>query len=114
MITQVFNFNNYSIGKKLFSGFIILIAIISGISWYTISSLQSIERNSVKTAITNDIGDLLDTARRNRLLYMQTADEQKMKANGEAITSMQALIKEASTYNWRGETNTIFAQLGTN
>ena len=114
MIAQVFNFNDFSIRKKLFSGFIILIAIISGISWYTISSLQSIERNSVKTAITNDIGDLLDTARRNRLLYMQTGDDQKMKANGEAITSMQALIKEANTFNWRGDTKELFGQLGTN
>ncbi|MBD8167182.1 methyl-accepting chemotaxis protein [Erwinia persicina] len=112
MITRAFDFNNYSIGKKLFSGFILLIAIIIGISGYSISSLKSIERNSIKTQITNDIGNLLDTARRNRLLYMHTGDEQKMKENGEAIQSMQALHSEAGRYNWRGDTKAHFEQLG--
>ncbi|MEN5015107.1 methyl-accepting chemotaxis protein [Erwinia sp. Eh17-17] len=114
MITHAFNFNDFSIRKKLFSGFIILIAIITGVSGYGIYSLKSIERNSVKTAITNDIGNLLDIARRNRLLYLQSADEQKMKENGAAIVSMQTLYQNATKFNWRGDTKQYFTRLGEN
>jgi len=110
----ILKFNDFSIGKKLFSGFILLICIIIGISGYGIYALKTIEHNSIKTTLTNDIGNQLDAARQNRLIYMHTGDDEKMKANGDAIKSMQTLIKDASQFTWRGEAQKQFEQLSAN
>ncbi|TDS99854.1 methyl-accepting chemotaxis protein [Erwinia rhapontici] len=110
----ILKFNDFSIGKKLFSGFILLICIIIGISGYGIYALKTIEHNSIKTTLTNDIGNQLDAARQNRLIYMHTGDDEKMKANGDAIQSMQTLIKDASQFTWRGEAQKQFEQLSAN
>lgn len=88
-------FRNFSIGKKLFSGFIILIILISGMSVYSIYSFKIIQANAEKTDVVNKIGHLLDIARRNRLLFQQTGDEQAMKSNGEAISNMQSLTRKS-------------------
>lgn len=88
-------FRNFSIGKKLYSGFIILIILISGMSVYSIYSFKIIQANAEKTDVVNKIGHLLDIARRNRLLFQQTGDEQAMKANGEAISNMQSLTRKS-------------------
>lgn len=94
-------FNNLSIGKKLFLGFILLIIISVGISSYSILSLKKIKENAEKTDLVHKIGALLDVARRNRLLYQQTGNEQNMKLNAEAINSMQALTQQIGT-GWEG------------
>ncbi|WP_413722991.1 methyl-accepting chemotaxis protein [Sodalis sp. RH23] len=102
MFTGKLMFRSFSIGKKLFTGFIMLIVIIIGMSCYSIYSLDVIQRNAVRTNHTNKIGDLLELARRNRLLYMQTGDEQMIKANGEALSSMQVLIEKEDVSHWQG------------
>lgn len=109
---MTFNFNDLSIGKKLFSGFILLIIIIAFISGFGIWKLKTIERNSIKTSLTNNIGNLLDNARQNRLVYMHTGDEKKMKENGSAIQSMHMLINNASKFTWYGQTQQQVEQLG--
>lgn len=108
MMFNTLVFRNFSIGKKLFSGFIVLIFIITGMSLYSIYSLKAIQDNAEKTDVVNKIGHLLDIARRNRLLYQQTGDEKAMKANGEAITSMQSLIQQYRGAYWKGQAKTQF------
>ncbi len=107
-----FKFNDLPIGKKLFSGFILLIIIIVFISGFGIWKLKTIERNSIKTSLTNNIGNLLDAARQNRLVYMHTGDEKKMRENGDAIQSMHELINNASMFTWYGKTQQQIEQLG--
>ncbi|MBU9834659.1 HAMP domain-containing protein [Rahnella sp. L72c] len=101
-------FGNFSIGKKLFSGFIVLIIIISGISLYSIYSFKIIQANAEKTEVVNKIGHLLDIARRNRLLFQQTGDEQAMKANGDAINNMQSLTQKEAGAPWQGQIKNKF------
>ncbi|TPG60778.1 HAMP domain-containing protein [Ewingella americana] len=104
MIFAKLAFSNLSIGKKLFSGFITLIVITTAVSAYSIYSLKAINDNAAKTEISNQIGRLLEVAKRNRLTYMLNGDEQAMKANGEAIGSMQVLVQQQSSADWKGDT----------
>src|SRR5476649_1626446 len=104
MIIRKLVFRDFSIGKKLFTGFMSLIIIIIGMSLYSIYSLKVIDDNAKKTNMTNKIGDLVEISRRNRLLYMQTGDEKQMKVNGEAFNSMQSLLLQEESATWQGET----------
>lgn len=104
MIFSKLAFSNLSIGKKLFSGFITLIVITTAMSAYSIYSLKTIKDNASKTEISNQIGRLLETAKRNRLTYMLNGDEQAMKANGEAIGSMQVIVQQQRSADWKGDT----------
>ncbi len=106
-----FNFNDLSIGKKLFSGFTLLIIIMIAISGFGIYELKALEHNSVKALLTNNIVNRLDAARQKRLIYMHTGDDQKMKENGEDIQSMRSLLKEASKFTWHDDTRKKLEQL---
>lgn len=114
MMLNTLAFRNFSIGKKLFSGFMVLIIIITGTSLYSIYSLKVIQDNAEKTEVANKIGHLLDIARRNRLLYQQTGDEQTMKANGEAISSMHSLLQQYRGADWKEQAKIQFDILAEN
>ncbi|GAB2950818.1 methyl-accepting chemotaxis protein [Hafnia psychrotolerans] len=111
MIFGKLSFSNLSIGKKLFSGFITLIVITTAMSAYSIYSLKAIKDNAAKTEISNQIGRLLETAKRNRLTYMINGDEQAMKANGENIDNMQVIVQQQSSTDWKGDTKNKFETL---
>lgn len=104
-------FSNLSIGRKLFSGFITLIIITTAMSVYSIYSLKAIKDNAAKTEISNQIGRLLESAKRNRLTYMLNGDEQAMKANGENIDNMQVIVQQQSSTDWKGDTKNKFETL---
>lgn len=104
-------FSNLSIGRKLFSGFITLIIITTAMSVYSIYSLKVIKDNAAKTEISNQIGRLLESAKRDRLTYMLNGDEQAMKANGEAIGKMQVIVQQQSSAGWKGDTRNKFETL---
>lgn len=111
MNLQIFKFNDFSIGKKLFSGFLTLILITIGMSLFSVYSLKLIESNAMKTSITNRVGDLLDVARRNRLVYMQNGDERVMEKNGKAIQEMKVLLQESKRFKWKGDNEKNFQNL---
>ncbi|MBU9810054.1 hypothetical protein J1781_12375 [Rahnella sp. C60] len=77
-------------------------------SVYNIYSFKVLADNADKISMTNKVGDLLDVARRNQIVYMQNGDEKTMEANGDAIQTMQALLKEADNFTWTGNAKTNF------
>ncbi|MFK8258416.1 methyl-accepting chemotaxis protein [Erwinia sp. AnSW2-5] len=65
----------------------------------------------MKTTLTSNIGNFLDTARQSRLIYMHTGDDKILQKNDDAIQSMHALINDASKFTWHGKTQEGFEQL---
>src|SRR5476649_3097382 len=111
MISDKLAFRNFSIGKKLFSGFVTLILIIICMTLFSVYSLDVIKENAAKTNMTNKVGSLLELARRNRLLYLQTGDEQMIKVNGDALNSMQLLVDNEDISHWQGDAKNKFETL---
>ncbi|NMP28146.1 HAMP domain-containing protein [Rahnella sp. SAP-1] len=111
MILNGLTLRNYSIGKKLFFGFFVLIIITSAVSLYSIYSLKIIRDQATQTALTNKVGNLLDAARRNRLVYLYTGNEQAIKANGDALEEIQSLVHQGDKLAWQGDAGKYFTTL---
>lgn len=108
MSLSLINIKNLSIGKKLFSGFILLIIIIVFTSLFSVNSLKNIDNSALKTTSANKIGNLLDSAIRDRMTFMYTGDVKAIEKNGEAIKQMQEIIHQDGNLDWSGNTQTIF------
>ncbi|MDR3434401.1 MAG: methyl-accepting chemotaxis protein [Rouxiella aceris] len=111
MILNELMLRNFSIGKKLFFGFFALIIITSAVSLYSIYSLRVIKDLASQTAMTNKVGNLLDAARRNRLVYLYSGDEQAIKANGEALEEIQSLVQQGDNLAWQRDAANYFIDL---
>ncbi|MDR3432756.1 MAG: methyl-accepting chemotaxis protein [Rouxiella aceris] len=111
MSLSLINIKNLSIGKKLFSGFILLIIIIVFTSLFSVNSLKNIDNSALKTTSANKIGNLLDSAIRDRMTFMYTGDVKAIEKNGAAIKQMQEIIHQDANLDWSGNTQEIFSAM---
>ena len=96
----VAGFNNLSVGKKLTSGFILVLLIMLGISGTGIRGFANIKADTQKQQIVVEMVQQLNQARLNRILLQYTGDSTYNEKNTRALQLLQQLSKSLYQFSW--------------
>ncbi|WP_316351661.1 methyl-accepting chemotaxis protein [Cronobacter dublinensis] len=106
--------NNLSVGKKLTSGFIIVLCIMLLIAGAGIYGFRQVDENARKETLTVSIVTALNEARINRTLFQLTSDEKYAELNANALRQVESQLASLSLFNMDTEGRTRFAAMQTN
>nr|WP_234015238.1 MCP four helix bundle domain-containing protein [Cronobacter dublinensis] len=106
--------NNLSVGKKLTSGFIIVLCIMLLIAGAGIYGFRQVDENARKETLTVSIVTSLNEARINRTLFQLTGDEKYAGLNANALRQVETELASLSQFNMDTEGRTRFAAMETN
>ncbi|MDU4092499.1 MAG: methyl-accepting chemotaxis protein [Pantoea sp.] len=93
-------FNNWSVGKKLTSGFILVLLIMVGIAGAGIKGFANIQADAQKQQIVVNMVQALNQARLNRTLYQYTGDSRYGDENAQALQQLQQLGQSLYQFSW--------------
>ena len=99
----VTGFNNWSVGKKLASGFILVLLITVGIAAAGISGFATIRTDTQKQQIVVQMVQALNKGRLNRTLYQYTGISSYSEENARALQQLQQLGQSLYQFSWRPE-----------
>ncbi|GLR07511.1 methyl-accepting chemotaxis protein I (serine chemoreceptor protein) [Mixta theicola] len=99
----VAGFNNWSVGKKLTSGFILVLLITVGIAGVGIKSFANIQADTQKQQIVVKMVQQLNLARLHRTLYQYTGDSRYGDENTRALQQLQLLGQSLYQFSWHPE-----------
>lgn len=102
---------NLSVAAKLFGGFAILIVISIISSLISIQQSDTIREHALKGKLISEISDDLNTARRARLTFQLSHDENALQANKVAIEKMKQKTVIGETFTWNNEARVLFDSL---
>ncbi|WP_313654131.1 methyl-accepting chemotaxis protein [Pantoea sp.] len=92
--------SDIKIGKKLGTGFIIVIAASLAITMMAFDCFRSIKDNSARRSVTVEMVNVLSKARLNRTLFQYTKDPKFAALNVQALTELEVLYKRLSAFQW--------------
>ena len=99
----VAGFNNWSVGKKLTSGFILVLLITVGIAAAGIKGFANIRTDTQKQQIVVQMVQALNQGRLNRTLYQYTGESRYSDENARALQQLQQLGQSLYQFNWHPE-----------
>ncbi|URQ60844.1 methyl-accepting chemotaxis protein [Pantoea alhagi] len=99
----VAGFNNVSVGKKLTSGFILVLLIMVGIAGAGIKGFDNIQTDAQKQQIIVNMVQQLNVARLNRTLYQYTGESRYSTENTQALQQVKQLGQSLYQFSWHPE-----------
>ncbi|ELQ6015281.1 HAMP domain-containing protein [Cronobacter sakazakii] len=106
--------NNLSVGKKLTSGFIIVLCIMLLIAGAGIYGFRQVDENARKETLTVSIVTALNEARINRTIFQLTGEEKYAELNASALRQVGEQLASLSQFNMDTEGRARFAAMQTN
>ena len=96
-------FNNLNVGKKLTSGFVLVLLITVAIAGVGISGFADIFLGTQKQKIVVDMVQQLNQARLNRTLLQYTGESRYGDENARALQQLQQLSQSLYQFSWHEE-----------
>ncbi|MBD8161543.1 methyl-accepting chemotaxis protein [Erwinia persicina] len=96
-------FENMAVGKKLMSGFGLVLILSIAVALCGIKSLDDIGDRAGKVRMLKILTDQFALAKDSRLQYIKTHDEQFISANDRHLQEVEAQINELKQRHWSGE-----------
>lgn len=96
-------FNNLSVGKKLTSGFALVLFICLVVAGAGIRGFSTIGENAQKQQLVVQMVQQLNQARLNRTLFQFTGESQYGEKNAQALQQLRQLTETLETLTWHPE-----------
>ena len=103
LASVVAGFNNWSVGKKLTSGFMLVLLITVGIAAAGIKGFANVRTDTQKQQIVVQMVQALNQGRLNRTLYQYTGESRYSEENARALQQLQQLGQSLYQFSWHPE-----------
>jgi methyl-accepting chemotaxis protein-2 (aspartate sensor receptor) len=104
-------FENMAVGKKLMSGFGLVLILSIAVALCGIKSLDDIGDRAGKVRMLKILTDQFALAKDARLQYIKTHDEQFISANDRHLQQVEAQINELKQRHWSEEKRSLINSL---